>query len=121
MTEREKMLAGMIYDPADKEIMTPQLACVEKLCAFNATLPSPMEKRNALLKEMLAECGENCYVEPPFHANWGGAPASALGRFGEPASCERRLRWHETPAALARHRALPVRLRRRSRDLLPVG
>ena len=50
MTEREKMLAGMIYDPADKEIMTPQLACVEKLCAFNATLPSQMEKRNALLK-----------------------------------------------------------------------
>ena len=73
MTEREKMLAGKIYDPADKEIMTPQLACVEKLCAFNATLPSQMEKRNALLKEMLAECGENCYVEPPFHANWGGA------------------------------------------------
>ena len=26
----------------------------------------------ALLREMLAECGENCYVEPPLRANWGG-------------------------------------------------
>ncbi len=25
------------------------------------------------MKEMFAEIGENCYLEPPFHANWGGA------------------------------------------------
>lgn len=25
------------------------------------------------MKEMFAEVGENCYLEPPFHANWGGA------------------------------------------------
>ena len=72
MTETEKMLAGMIYDPTVEEIMGPQLGYVEKLAAFNATLPSQMEKRNALLKELLAECGENCYVEPPLRANWGG-------------------------------------------------
>ena len=72
MTETEKMLAGMIYDPTVEEIMGLQLGYVEKLAAFNATLPSQMEKRNALLKELLAECGENCYVEPPLRANWGG-------------------------------------------------
>ena len=72
MTEKEKMLAGRIYDPMVAEIMGPQLGCIEKLAAFNATLPSQMEKRNALLREMLAECGENCYVEPPFRTNWGG-------------------------------------------------
>ena len=72
MTETEKMLAGRIYDPMVEEIMGLQLGYVEKLAAFNATLPSQMEKRNALLKELLAECGENCYVEPPLRANWGG-------------------------------------------------
>ena len=72
MTETEKMLAGQIYNPMVEEIMGPQLGYVEKLAAFNATLPSQMEKRNALLKELLAECGANCYVEPPFRANWGG-------------------------------------------------
>ena len=24
------------------------------------------------MKEMFAEIGENCYIEPPFHSNWGG-------------------------------------------------
>lgn len=72
MTETEKMLAGQIYDPMVDEIMAPQLACIERLAAFNATLPSQMERRMALLREMLAECGENCYVEPPLRANWGG-------------------------------------------------
>ena len=33
---------------------------------------SEMEKREAMLKEMFAEIGEGCYIEPPFHANWGG-------------------------------------------------
>ena len=31
-----------------------------------------MERRAALLKEMFAEIGENCYIEPPLHANWAG-------------------------------------------------
>ncbi len=25
-----------------------------------------------MLKEMFAEIGEGCYIEPPLHANWGG-------------------------------------------------
>ncbi len=25
-----------------------------------------------MLKEMFAEIGENCYIEPPFHSNFGG-------------------------------------------------
>ena len=36
------------------------------------TRPHEWEKRQALLKEMLAEVGEDCYIEPPLHANWGG-------------------------------------------------
>ena len=31
-----------------------------------------MEKRGQLLKEMFAEIGEGCYVEPPLHSNFGG-------------------------------------------------
>lgn len=36
------------------------------------TRPTESEKRASLLKEMFAEIGENCYIEPPFHANFGG-------------------------------------------------
>lgn len=37
------------------------------------TRPTEGEKREALLREMLAEVGEGCYIEPPFHTNLGGA------------------------------------------------
>ena len=30
------------------------------------------KKREEMLKSMFAELGEGCYIEPPFHANWGG-------------------------------------------------
>jgi len=36
------------------------------------TRPMEFEKRAELLKEMFAEIGENCYIEPPLHANWAG-------------------------------------------------
>ena len=74
MTDREKIHSGKIYYPSGDEIMTEQLGYVNKLYDFNATRPTELDKREALLKEMFAEIGEGCYIEPPFHANWGGHP-----------------------------------------------
>lgn len=45
---------------------------MERLYAYNHTRPSEHAKRAKLLKEMLAECGADCWIEPLFHANWGG-------------------------------------------------
>lgn len=64
--------SGKPYCCADDELLKIQLGCLEKLYDFNATRPSEFEKREELLKEMFAEIGENCYIEPPFHSNWGG-------------------------------------------------
>lgn len=72
MTVYEKMHSEQLYNCADEELMKYQMQCLEKLYDFNATRPSEYEKRQALLKEMFAEIGEGCYIEPPFHANWGG-------------------------------------------------
>ena len=72
MSNQEKMHAAMLYDPGDSDIMTEQLACLERLYDFNNTRPSEMDRRQALLKEMFAEIGEGCYIEPPFRANWAG-------------------------------------------------
>lgn len=72
MTQRERMQLGMIYDPADEAIMSEQSRCLETLYDFNATRPRETEKRVALLREMLGAVGEGCWIEPPFHANWGG-------------------------------------------------
>ena len=72
MNPFEKMHSGDLYLPGDEEIMKEQLKCLEKLYEFNQTRPSELDKREALLKEMFAEIGSGCYVEPPFYANWGG-------------------------------------------------
>lgn len=72
MDMKQKMHTGELYLPGDEEILKEQMLCLEKLYDFNATRPLEGEKRTQMLKEMFAEIGENCYIEPPFHANWGG-------------------------------------------------
>ena len=61
-----------IYDPNDSALLSEQEHCMECLYDYNATRPSEKEKRTQLLHTMLAECGKGCWIEPPFHANWGG-------------------------------------------------
>ena len=71
--KNEELLHGEdIYDPGDKDLISEQAKCLEKLYDFNHTRPSEGEKRTQLLKEMFSEVGEGCYIEPPFYANWGG-------------------------------------------------
>lgn len=72
MTIKEKMHNGELYLPVDTELMKEQTIYLEQLYDFNQTRPSEGEKRAAMLKEMFAEIGENCYIEPPFHSNFGG-------------------------------------------------
>lgn len=72
MTVKEKMHSGKLYLPLDEEIVKEQTMCLEKLYDYNATRPLEQEKRAALLKEMFAEIGEGCYIEPPLHSNFGG-------------------------------------------------
>lgn len=73
MSMKEKMHTGDLYLPQDKDILKEQKKCLEKLYEYNHTRPFEEEKRDRLLKEMFAEIGEGCYIEPPFHANFGGA------------------------------------------------
>ncbi len=73
MTEKEKMHTGDLYLPDGEEIMTEQLKRLNKLYDFNMTRPIEQKKRQEMLKDMFFEIGENCYIEPPFHANHAGA------------------------------------------------
>lgn len=69
---KEKMHSTALYDPGNAELMAEQLACLDRLYDFNATRPTELGRRAELLAEMFAEIGEDCYIEPPLHANWGG-------------------------------------------------
>lgn len=70
---KDRMHTGELYYPSDDAIMSEQLKKLELLYDFNNTRPLEQEKRQELMKKMFAEVGKNCYIEPPFHANWGGA------------------------------------------------
>ena len=72
MTQKEKMHSGELYLPTDESIMEEQLVCLNNLYDFNQTRPTELDKREKMLKQMFAEIGEGCYIEPPLHANWGG-------------------------------------------------
>ncbi|MDO4616715.1 MAG: sugar O-acetyltransferase [Lachnospiraceae bacterium] len=72
MTQYERMTAGLIYDPGDEEIMKEQSALGDGLWEFNQLKPSQAKEKEQYMKEVFAECGENCYIELPFRANWGG-------------------------------------------------
>ena len=69
---KDRMHSGDIYYPNDQEIVNFQLQCLDRLYLFNQTRPLEQEKRQQMMKEMFASVGEGCYIEPPFHANFGG-------------------------------------------------
>ena len=72
MTQKERMEKGLVYDATVNDIMSEQVTYLDAMYRFNLTAPTELEKREALLKEMLGSVGEGCYIEPPFYANWGG-------------------------------------------------
>lgn len=68
---RERMYGQKLYYCNDEDLMREQMKALELLYDFNKTRPSEQDKREKILKKMFAEIGDDCYIEPPFHANWG--------------------------------------------------
>ncbi|MDR0884147.1 MAG: sugar O-acetyltransferase [Oscillospiraceae bacterium] len=67
--------SGELYDPMDLNLtFLRQLHYQNRLRRFNKTHCSllGLGVRALMLKVMLAEVGKGCYIEPPFHANFGG-------------------------------------------------
>ena len=71
MDVHEKMHNGDQYGPSEP-LVQEQAACLERQFEFNHTHPTDFARREALLREMFAEIGPGCYIEPPLHANWAG-------------------------------------------------
>lgn len=69
---KNRMHTGELYLPNDEEIFVEQIKRLDTLYDFNNTRPTELEKRSEMLKNMFAEIGSGCYIEPPFHSNFGG-------------------------------------------------
>ena len=71
MNAEERMLSGTLYPCTDEGMAAEQERCLELLYEINRLRPAEKEKRAVLIGKLLAEVGENVYIESPFHANWG--------------------------------------------------
>ena len=72
MTQYERMEKGLLYDCSDPDICAVQDRYKGKIQEYNQLGACSPEIREQCMRQMLAECGEECYIEAPFYANWGG-------------------------------------------------
>lgn len=67
-----RMHHQQLYCCIDESIGQEQIKYLDLLFTYNQLPPSKQTEKQALLKNMFAEIGDDCYIETPFHANWGG-------------------------------------------------
>lgn len=72
MTEKERMLAGELYIPANsKELVQKMRHAKELLQDFNHTGSDEGKKRKEILETLLGSIGKGSYIEPPFRCDYG--------------------------------------------------
>lgn len=71
MTEKQKMLAGELYQPGDAELQADQAAAKAWMVRYNAALGETASVRRAMLGELFGSVGEGAVIRPPFHCDYG--------------------------------------------------
>ena len=71
LSEREKMLNGELYDPLDAELVTARARARDLCMQLNATLEHQQEERRRILIELLGAGGNDAWMQPPFHCDYG--------------------------------------------------
>jgi maltose O-acetyltransferase len=71
LSEKEKMLAGQLYDPLDPELVRAR-DHARNLCQdLNATREADHDERRRILKELFGRGGESVWMQPPFFCDYG--------------------------------------------------
>lgn len=71
MTEKEKMIAGEMYNPLDSELLQERINARRLTRLINATTETEGDERVALLKELFGSTGKNIWLEPNFQCDYG--------------------------------------------------
>lgn len=70
-TEKQKMLAGELYDASAPDIQAELAATHKWLARYNASLDTAPDERRVLLLQRLAKVGEGAVIRPPFYCDYG--------------------------------------------------
>ena len=71
MTEKEKMLNGELYIPADDMLTKERLYCKNLCYQYNQLSPLEKDKKDDLIKKLLKKTGKNFCIEPNFYCDYG--------------------------------------------------
>jgi maltose O-acetyltransferase len=72
MTEKEKMLAGMVYDATTPELIAELQATRELLYEFNSLRPSETRRMKDILKGLFGKVGDDDFIiNQPFRCDYG--------------------------------------------------
>ena len=70
-TEREKMLAGELYDPLDPELAHLRLRARDLCHELNASREADATTRRRILVDLVGSGGDTVWMQPPFHCDYG--------------------------------------------------
>ena len=70
-SERQKMLAGEMYDPLDPELVAARVRARDLCQALNATREAQQDERRRIVDELFAEGGDTVWMQPPFFCDYG--------------------------------------------------
>jgi maltose O-acetyltransferase len=72
LTERQKMLAGEMYDPLDPELVAARARARDLCQDLNATRESDETERRRIVRELFGKGGDTVWMQPPFYCDYGG-------------------------------------------------
>src|SRR5205807_3518232 len=70
-TEKEKRLAGELYDPLDPELVRARDHARDLCQDLNATRERDQDTRRSILKQLFGQGGESVWMQPPFFCDYG--------------------------------------------------
>jgi maltose O-acetyltransferase len=70
-SEREKMLAGELYDPLDPELAVARVRARDLCQDLNATREADEDERRRILIELFGAGGDEVWMQPPFFCDYG--------------------------------------------------
>jgi maltose O-acetyltransferase len=70
-TEREKMIAGELYNPMDAELVAARVRARDLCQSLNATREAQETERREILRDLFGQGGATVWMQPPFFCDYG--------------------------------------------------
>jgi maltose O-acetyltransferase len=70
-TEKEKMIAGEMYDPLDQQLADHRVHARLLIKALNETREDDIAERSRILRELLPNASPDLWLQPPFYCDYG--------------------------------------------------